>query len=115
MAEALGCRLALGLLARAAPAHRAARVLGDNTGVVRYGAGTARLRRPDMQCHLDVPLADMAEAGWWLQWQAVRRRLNTEADRLAGQGEERAVELAEAGRWGVEVRERWSAEVELGE
>ena len=33
-----------------------------------------------MQAHLDTPLADAAEAGWRLSWQAVRRRLNKAAD-----------------------------------
>ena len=58
-------------------------MVGDNTGVVRYGADTGRLRQPEMQAHLDGPLADAAEAGWRLTWQAVRRRLNAAADRIA--------------------------------
>ena len=109
VAEALGCRLALRMILQTDPAVRAARLVGDNTGVVRYGAGTARLLRPEMQGHLDVLLADAAEAGWRLSWQAVRRRLNAAADELAGEGEEHAARLAAAGRWGIWIQERWVA------
>ena len=107
VAEALGGRLALSMLLQTAPDVRAARIIGDNTGVVRYGAGTARLRRPGMQAHLDAPLEDAAEAGWRLYWQAVRRRLNSAADRLAGEGEELAACRAEAGQWEVWTEVRW--------
>ena len=106
VAEALGCRLALGLLLRAGPGARAARVVGDSTGIVRYCAGTARLRRPEMQAHLDVSLASLAEAGWRLSWQAVRRRLNEAADGLATEGERRAAALAAGGRREVVVEYR---------
>ena len=82
-------------------------MVGDNVGVVRYGAGIARLRRPGMAGHLDDPLAAAAEAGWRLEWQAVRRRLNAGADALAGEGEELAVRLAEEGRQEVWTEARW--------
>ena len=108
VAEAMGCRMALAMLARTAPTTRAARLVGDSTGVVRYGAGTGRLSRPEMQAHLDGPLADLAEAGWRLTWQAVRRRLNATADRLAGEGEQMAARLAQEGTWRVQTRVRWS-------
>ena len=91
-----------------APEARSARILGDNTGVVRYGAGTARLRRPEMQAHLDAPIASAAEAGWQLSWQAVRRRLNAGADELAGEGEEEAARRASAGQWEVWTQTRWA-------
>ena len=105
--EALGGRLAFSMLLQTTPDVRAARIIGDNTGVVRYGAGAARLRRPGMQAHLDAPLEDAAEAGWRLYWQAVRRRLNSAADRLAGEGEELAACRAEAGQWEVWTEVRW--------
>ena len=108
VAEALGCRLALGMLLELAPEARAARILGDNTGVVRYGAGTARLCRPEMQAHLDLPLASAAESGWQLSWQAVRRRLNAGADALAGEGEVEAARRASEGRWAVWTQTRWA-------
>ena len=71
--------------------------MGDNLGVIRYGAGTARLRRIEMQMHLEPVLADAYAAGWALDWQAVRRRLNTEADALATRGVFWAARLARTG------------------
>ena len=109
VAEALGCRLAIDLLLREGSGVRAARIVGDSTGIVRYGAGTAKLRRPEMQAHLDVGLANLAEAGWRLSWQAVRRRLNEAADTLAGEGEQMAAALAAAGRGEVVIEFRTGA------
>ena len=42
-----------------------------------------RLRRPAMQQLLDHRLGAARERGWTLEWQAVRRRLNCEADEAA--------------------------------
>ena len=83
MAEALGCRAALELLRHVEGDGRRARVVGDNLAVVRYGAGTARIRRPQIQAHLELALSQAARAGWVLDWQAVRRRLNKAADAMA--------------------------------
>ena len=79
---------------RLQPQRRAARVVGDDLAVIRYGAGTARLRRPAMQHHMDVALSEVACRGWQLTWQAVLRRLNVVADRLATQGVHQAAHMA---------------------
>ena len=93
MAEAIACRTALSLLLELQPAARAARVCGDNLAVIRYGAGTARLRRPEVQTHLEVSLGAVLAAGWRLTWQAIPRSHNTEADSLAAAARRWAVEL----------------------
>ena len=49
IAEATGCRAALAALVHTDATHRAARVVGDNLAVVRYGAGTGRFQRPILQ------------------------------------------------------------------
>ena len=85
-AEAIGCGAALHLLAALSPPHRAARIVGDNLAVIRYCAGSARLRRTTMQAHLEPNLATTLARGWRLAWQAVRRRLNQAADSLATAG-----------------------------
>ena len=94
VAEAIGCRMALALLLELSPAARAARVVGDNLAVVRYGAGTARIRRAEIQSHLEISLSAAVAAGWRLSWQAVPRRLNGDADSLA----------AEARRWAANLQ-----------
>ena len=97
VAEAWGGRVALDLLLRTQADLRLARVIGDNLGVIRYGAGEARLRRPAMQSVLEPLLGRIALAGWGLSWQAVRRRLNGAADALATDGVHWAASLARAG------------------
>ena len=82
-AEASGCRAALYLLEALGMGPLRARMVGDNLGVVRYGAGFARLKRISMQALLEVPLTGLALSGWTLAWQAVRRRVNAAADALA--------------------------------
>ena len=82
-AEASGCRAALYLLEAWGRGPLRARVVGDNLGVVRFGAGVARLRHLTMQALLEVPLTGLALNGWVLAWQAVRRRVNAAADALA--------------------------------
>ena len=86
VAEASGCRAALALLAACVSRGTAARVVGDNLAVVRFGAGTARFRKMVIHAQLEQGLAPLAAGGWTLTWQAVRRRLNTVADRLATLG-----------------------------
>ena len=86
VAEAIGCRAAINLLLALDTGDRRARVVGDNLAVVRYGASSARLRRVDMQAHLEAALGDALGQGWLLTWQAVRRRLNHSADALATRG-----------------------------
>ena len=86
--------MALSLLLELQPTARAARVVGDNLAVIRYGAGTALLRRPDIKSHLEINLSTAVAAGWRLSWQAVPRRLNGDADSLA----------AEARRWAVTLQ-----------
>ena len=64
-----------------------------------------------MQAHLDLPLADAAEAGWTLQWQAVRRRLNRAADALATVGVHWAARLLlDEGRQEQRYTWHWGAE-----
>ena len=106
VAEAHGCCAALQLLRRVEGGPKRARVVGDNLAVIRYGAATASLRARAQQAMLEVVLAETYLLGWRLDWQAVRRHLNTEADSLATQGIHRAVEEAGRGRHTVVVRVR---------
>ena len=85
-AEALGGRLGLGVLLDLSPRRRAARMVGDNLPVVRFGANNARLRRTRMHMQLEDSIASILDQGWKLQWYAVPRRLNEEANRLAREG-----------------------------
>ena len=113
VAEAIGCRFALDLLAglsrrgNSGPGVRRARVVGDNLGVIRYGAGNARLRRVQMQAHLEDAIGSALAEGWVLDWQAVRRRLNRAADRLATRGVEWAARLSRQGRGSLAVTTTW--------
>ena len=86
VAEATGCRAALAALVHADATRRAARVAGDTLAVARCGAGARRLQRPILQAQMELALGPLAQRGWALQWQAVRRRLNKAADRLATLG-----------------------------
>ena len=107
LAEAVGCRLALGLLRRVRCAIAAVRIVGDNLAVLRYGAGTARMRRPALQAQLEAAIASALERGWRLCWQAVRRRLNQAADARATQALDWAADLAASGQWGMQATDRW--------
>ena len=60
--------------------------MGDNLAVIRYCVGTARLRKIDMQAQLKIGFGKVSDAGWVLEWQAVRRRLNKQSDELATRG-----------------------------
>ena len=101
VAEAHGCCAALQLLRRVDEGPRRARVVGDNLAVIRYGAATASLRARAQQAMLEVALAETYLLGWCLDWQAVRRHLNTEADSLATRGIHRAAAEAECGRQSI--------------
>ena len=81
-------------------------VSGDNLAVVRYCAGTGRLRREAMYARLDYRLGALLSRGWRLEWRAVRRRLNRAADRLATAGVQWASSLVE-GRATGEYRLTW--------
>eukprot|EP00969_Alexandrium_andersonii_P111880 4941419-Alexandrium_andersonii.AAC.1 len=72
--------------------------VGDNLGVVRFGAAHARLRRQAMMRPLCDPLGTAAWRGVRLEWQTVRRHLNEEADRLATLAVYRAAAIRDAGR-----------------
>ncbi|CAK0854587.1 unnamed protein product, partial [Prorocentrum cordatum] len=106
-AEAVGCRHGLGLLRGLALPFRRARVAGDNTAAIRYGAGTGRFRRLELQAEIEEGLAPLAAEGWVLEFQAVRRRLNSGADALATEGVEWAAELRAQGDLRVQSRTRW--------
>ena len=106
-AEAGGCGEGLDLLL----AHRTAtmrRVLvsGDNLAVVRYCAGTGRLRREAMFARLDYRLGALLSQGWNIQWRAVRRQLNKAADRLATAGVQWAASM-DRGQANGELRMTW--------
>ena len=99
VAEAIGCRAALYLLLDLPTANKSARIVGDNLAVVRFGAGTARLRRVAMQAQVERGLNAVLGQGWRLAWQAVRRRLNGDADCFATQGVMLAARLRDAGQY----------------
>ena len=107
VAEAFGCRAALELLHQVGGDGRRARVVGDNLAVVRYGAGTAALRAQPQQAMLETALAATYARGWRLDWQAVRRRLNGEADRLATRGIRWAVRCRAAGQDRPQQHTEW--------
>ena len=107
VAEAVGCRTALGLLLDLPTEQRCARMVGDNIAVVRYGAGHARLRRIDMQGHLEHSLQEAYRRGWTFHWQAVRRRLNGSADDLATQGVYWAAQLRDRGDTAIRTEVTW--------
>ena len=71
---------------------------GDNLAVVRYCAGTGRLRRPELHALLDPGLNAAAAAGRAPEWAAVRRRHNQTADAAATAGCRAAAADAAAGR-----------------
>ena len=87
LAEAMAAHLAMRLLQDArvlqAGLGRVARVTGDNLQVIRYAAGVSRFARPYLQAPLDAGLQALALLGFQVQWQAVRRRLNSAADAVA--------------------------------
>ena len=87
VAEAHGCRLGVHLLL-GMDREKRARIVGDNLGVIRYGAGTQRFRALHMQGIMEDTVTRVAKAGLRLDWQAVRRRLNTAADALATAAQE---------------------------
>ena len=105
LAEAHGCCAALALLRRAQGGPRRARVVGDNLAVIRYGAATAALRATPQQAILEVALAAAYANGWRLEWQAVRKHLNTAADALATEGICVAAREARAGRDAIVSRD----------
>ena len=107
VAEAFGCCAALSLLEHVDTDPRSARIVGDNLGVIRYCAGTARLRRATMQAQLERSVGNVLARGWSLTWQAVRRRLNTAADVLATSGVRWAAQLADAGQYAVQTHVQW--------
>ena len=103
LAEAFGCRAALRLLLRYGKSAGRARVVGDNLAVVRYCAGSARLRARPQQALLEEALGGAGARGWLLDWQAVRRNLNSMADRHATRGIMWALRCREAGIDGVQM------------
>eukprot|EP00974_Lingulodinium_polyedra_P027409 2648746-Lingulodinium_polyedra.AAC.1 len=48
-------------------------VSGDNIGIVRYAAGTARLSEASLHGVLDPPLGTLACSNRLVTWMAVRR------------------------------------------
>ena len=70
------------------------RIIGGNLPIIRYCAGTGRIRRPGLHHILDEELALAAGPGWHIEWVAVWRRFNTKADEAATNGCRRAAALA---------------------
>ena len=103
LAEATGCRYALEALTRSTPGPSSVRIVGDNLAAVRYGAGSARMRRPALQSQIEAGLQPLLLAGWRMQWQAVRRRLNKAADALATVGQKWAELVMASGHGGLQV------------
>ena len=96
--------MAANLLGERPALLRHARIIGDNLGVVRYGAEKGHLRRPEMHRPMAGPLATCAEKGWQIKWRAVRRRLNKAADAVATEGVEWAHRLLKQGISAVRIR-----------
>ena len=107
VAEAWGGSAAVTLLTAIPAEVRLAKVIGDNLGVVRYGAETGALRNPAMHQPLAEALATAAEKGWSLRWRAVRRRLNKAADEVATEGVWWAQRLAAQGVTAPQTRVMW--------
>ena len=105
VAEAIGCCAALRLLRVRGSGARRARVVGDNLAVIRYCAGSSRLRAVPQQALLEAELGRTIQEGWTVDWQAVRRRLNTVADALATRGIGWADRLLAAGTRGIWVED----------
>ena len=54
--------------------------------MVRFCAGTGRMRNPGNALVLERSLANVPSSGKAIEWYAVRRRFNKAADALATQG-----------------------------
>ena len=63
-----------------------------------------------MQSHLEVALAAILDAGWQVSWQAVRRRLNQNADELATCGVYWADRLRDRGELDILTSVDWLVE-----
>ena len=107
VAEAWGGKLGLDLLTACQADTRIARVIGDNLGVIRYGAERAALRNPAIHRPLATALAEAAEKGWTVHWRAVRRRLNKAADAGATEAVLWAHRLRKQGATQPEVHVEW--------
>ena len=107
VAEAWWCRLALELLQAVHADPRTARMVGDNLAVIRYGAGTQRLRRTALQQVVDAALPTTLAAGWILDWLAVRRRFNQAADAVATEAVQWAHRLRRQGERAPSQRVEW--------
>ena len=105
-AEAHGCRALLLTLLRLGDRARRACLAGDNLAVVRHAATRGRLMAPRVHGVLEFALQQSALAGWEVQWSAVRRRFNQQADEAATEGVQWARSL-----WDQGCREpQWTAQ-----
>ena len=95
--EAWGLRLGLEACRDAGLGLRRARIVGDNLGVMRYGASSGRLHGFAMQGLLEAPLTACHLMGWDFEWLPVRRRFNKLADAHATHAVMRARELHDNG------------------
>ena len=108
-AEAWGLRVGLELVRRAGSraTSRRLEVFGDNLAVVRFGAGTGRVRDPSVWTLVSGPLAQCLGIGWDVRWHAVRRRFNAAADAAASIARDEASAMAVAGQTDAATRARW--------
>ena len=83
MAEALGLRAGLAIVAYALGNPGRIGVVGDNLPVLRMAAGNGRIRLPEIWQILEEPLMHAATFGWECRWVAVRWTYNSAADQLA--------------------------------
>ena len=95
------------MLANTTPDARAARVVGDNLAAARYGLGTGRYHHLHLCAQMDKGLRPLAETRWSITWQAVRRKLNVAADRLATLGAFWADRLRATGHAAVAMWTVW--------
>ena len=96
-AEALGLPVATASALTFSPDLSRLGALGDNLPVVRYGAGTGRLRRQELDGLLAQPVAQLLAIGVDIDWVPVRRRFNTAADEVATSAVLAAAATSEAG------------------
>ena len=107
VSEAWGAAAALRLLTSRPQARRRALVIGDNLGVVRFGAGTGRLHHARLQSPVEAELSQALLQGWRLRWVVVRRGFNEAADAEATLARVRAARLRNLGRRAAEWWIEW--------
>ena len=93
-AEALGLRVAITLLLRVTQNPTSVDIVGDNLPILRMTASNGKVKAPEVWEILEAPIMQIYTQGWRCNWVAVRRTLNTAADKVATIGTLRSVDLA---------------------